>query len=125
MTDARTPTYIDGFVASVPTAAKEAYLAHCRICAPIFLEYGALRIVDGWGDDVPHGKLTDFHMAVKANADEAVVLGWIEWPSKAVRDAAMAKVMEDPRMAADANPMPFDGKRMIYGGFAMFHDGRA
>jgi uncharacterized protein YbaA (DUF1428 family) len=115
------PTYIDGFVASVPTGARQAYLSHCRICAPIFIEHGAVRIVDSWGDDVPHGKLTDFHMAVKAEADETVVFGWIEWPSKAARDAGMAKVMADPRMAPDACPMPFDGKRMIYGGFSMFH----
>jgi uncharacterized protein YbaA (DUF1428 family) len=118
-------TYIDGFVASVPTSAKDAYVAHCRACAPVFVEAGALRIVDGWGDDVPHGKQTDFHMAVKAEAGETVVLGWIEWPSKAARDAGMAKVMADPRMAADVNPMPFDGKRMIYGGFAKLNDSRA
>jgi uncharacterized protein YbaA (DUF1428 family) len=120
-----TLTYIDGFVASVPDSAKEAYFAHCRTCAPIFIEHGALRIVDGWGDDVPHGKLTDFHMAVKSESGETVVLGWIEWPSKAARDAGMAKVMADPRMAPDVNPMPFDGKRMIYGGFAMLHDAKA
>jgi uncharacterized protein YbaA (DUF1428 family) len=125
MTKTNAATYIDGFVASVPSGAKDAYLSHCRICAPIFIEHGALRIVDGWGDDVPHGKLTDFHMAVKAEAGETVVLGWIEWPSKTARDAGMAKVMEDPRMASDVNPMPFDGKRMIYGGFAMFHDSAA
>ncbi len=122
MTQAPPTTYVDGFVAAVATAAKEAYLAHCRVCAPIFIEHGALRIVDGWGDDVPHGKLTDFHRAVKAEAEETVVLGWIEWPSKAARDAGMASVMTDPRMAPGAIPMPFDGKRMIYGGFAMFHD---
>lgn len=125
MTKATVATYIDGFVASVPSAAKDAYRSHCRTCAPIFIEHGALRVVDGWGDDVPHGKLTDFHMAVKAEADETVVLGWIEWPSRESRDAGMAKVMADPRMAPDVNPMPFDGKRMIYGGFAMFLDRKA
>jgi uncharacterized protein YbaA (DUF1428 family) len=125
MTKIDTATYIDGFVASVPSNGKAAYLAHCRACAPVFIEAGALRIVDGWGDDVPHGTLTDFHMAVKADAGETVVLGWIEWPSKAVRDAGMAKVMADPRMADDVNPMPFDGKRMIYGGFAKLNDSRA
>lgn len=116
------PTYIDGFVAAVSIDKRDAYLAHCRACAPIFVEHGALRVVDGWGDDVPHGKLTDFHMAVKAEVGETVVLGWVEWPSKAARDAGMAKVMADPRMAPDVNPMPFDGKRMIYGGFAMLND---
>ncbi len=125
MTTQGTSTYIDGFVASVPNGGKKAYLAHCHTCAPIFIEHGALRIVDGWGDDIPHGKLTDFHMAVKAEAEETVVFGWIEWPSKAARDIGMAKVMADPRMAPDVNPMPFDGKRMIYGGFAMFHDSKA
>ena len=125
MTNQDAATYIDGFVAAVPTAAKAAYLSHCMICAPIFIEAGALRIVDGWGDDVPQGKVTDFHMAVKAEAGETVVLGWIEWPSKAARDAGMAKVMADPRMASAINPMPFDGKRMIYGGFARLHDSRA
>jgi uncharacterized protein YbaA (DUF1428 family) len=125
MTKTDTTTYIDGFVAAVPMAAKDAYVAHCRRCAPVFIEAGALRIVDGWGDDVPHGKLTDFHMAVKAEAEEIVVLGWIEWPSRDARDAGMAKVMADPRMAPDVNPMPFDGKRMIYGGFAKLNDSRA
>lgn len=125
MTKTDTATYIDGIVASVPTAQKDAYLAHCHASAPVFIEAGALRVVDGWGDDVPHGKLTDFHMAVKAEAGETVVLSWIEWPSKAVRDAGMARVMADPRMAPDVNPMPFDGKRMIFGGFAKLHDSRA
>jgi uncharacterized protein YbaA (DUF1428 family) len=125
MTKTDTATYIDGFVASVSTAAKDAYVTHCRACAPVFIEAGALRIVDGWGDDVPHGKLTDFHMAVKAEPGETVVFGWIEWPSRADRDAGMAKVMGDPRMAADVNPMPFDGKRMIYGGFAKLNDSKA
>ncbi len=115
-------TYIDGFVASVPTGRKDEYITHCRICAPVFREHGALRIVDGWGDDVPHGKLTDFHLAVKAEPEETIVFGWIEWPSRAARDAGMAKVMNDPRMTSDANPMPFDGKRMIYGGFAKLND---
>jgi uncharacterized protein YbaA (DUF1428 family) len=120
-----TTTYIDGFVASVPNAKKDAYLAHCKACAPVFKEAGALRIVDGWGDDVPHGKLTDFHMAVKSEAGETVMFGWIEWPSKSARDAGMAKVMADPRMAPDVNPMPFDGKRMIYGGFVLLNDSMA
>lgn len=83
---------------------------------PIFLEYGATRVVEAWGDDVPHGKLTDLHRAVAANNDETVMFSWIEWPDNATRDAGMQKVMEDPRMDP-ANPMPFDGKRMIFGGF--------
>jgi uncharacterized protein YbaA (DUF1428 family) len=125
MTTTDNATYIDGFVAAVPTDAKDAYIAHCRVCAPVFIDAGALRIVDGWGDDVPHGKQTDFHMAVKAEAGETVVLGWVEWPSRAARDAGMVKVMADPRMAADVNPMPFDGKRLIYGGFTKLVDSKA
>ena len=124
MTTTYTP-YVDGFVASVPSTDREAYLAHCRRMAPVFLEHGAIRVFDSWGDDVPRGKLTDFYMAVKAEAEETVVFGWIEWPSKAVRDAGWAAVMADPRMAPGASPIPFDGKRMIYGGFAPINDARA
>jgi uncharacterized protein YbaA (DUF1428 family) len=74
-------------------------------------------LVECWGDDVPEGEVTSFPMAVKRTADETVIFSWILWPSKEVRDAAMKKVMEDPRLQPDTNPMPFDGKRMIYGGF--------
>jgi uncharacterized protein YbaA (DUF1428 family) len=112
-------SYVDGFVAAVPTASKELYREHCARCAMVFREAGALSVVDCWGDDVPDGKLTSFPMAVKKEPDETVVFGWIIWPSKAVRDAGMAKVMEDPRMSPEVNPMPFDGKRLIYGGFEM------
>jgi uncharacterized protein YbaA (DUF1428 family) len=76
---------------------------------------GALRVVEGWGDDVPKGEVTDFHRAVQAKDDETVVFSWIEWPDKSTRDAAMAKMRENPRMTGE--PMPFDGKRMIFGGF--------
>ena len=112
-------TYIDGFVAAVRTADKETYRAHCQLMGGVFKEYGALAVVDTWGDDVPEGKLTSFTMAVKREDDESVVLGWINWPSKAVRDEAWKKVMADPRMQPGAMPMPFDGKRMIFGGFEM------
>lgn len=108
--------YIDGFVVAVPTANKEAYVAHAGKAAEIFKDLGALRLVEGWGDDVPTGKTTDFHMAVKARAEETVIFSWIEWPSKAVRDAAMARMMEDPRFK-EIGEMPFDGQRMIFGGF--------
>lgn len=116
------PGYIDGTVIPVPTGSKTAYLEMASRMAPIFKEYGATRVVDGWGDDVPAGKLTDFRRAVKATADETVAFGWIEWPSKAARDAAWGKVMADPRMAPDHLKMPFDGKRMIHGGFAPIVD---
>jgi uncharacterized protein YbaA (DUF1428 family) len=109
--------YIDGFVMAVPTANKQAFIDYAKEFDPIFLEYGATRVLECWGDDVPHGKQTDFYRAVEARDDEAVLFSWIEWPDKATRDAGMKNVMEDPRMDPN-NPMPFDGKRLIYGGFA-------
>ena len=109
--------YLDGFVAAVPLANKEAFLKHAQDAALVFKEYGALQVVESWGDDVPEGKLTSFPLAVKREEGEAVVFSWIQWPSKAVRDSAWEKIMTDPRMASEHNPMPFDGKRMIYGGF--------
>ncbi len=108
-------SYIDGFLIAVPTANKDAYLESAKTALPLFREFGATRVVECWGDDLPHGKLTDFYMAVQAEEDEAVVFSWIEWPSKEVRDAGMKKMMEDERMGGMA--MPFDTKRMIFGGF--------
>jgi uncharacterized protein YbaA (DUF1428 family) len=110
-------TYVDGFVAAVPTANRETYRRHAELASGVFKEHGALSVVECWGDDVPEGKLTSFPMAVKRQPDETVVFSWITWPSKAVRDAGMAKVMADPRLQPETNPMPFDGKRLIYGGF--------
>ena len=110
--------YIDGFVIAVPTANKQKFIDHARQFDPVFLEYCATRILECWGDDVPDGTQTDFRRAVQATADEAVVFSWIEWPDKATRDAGMDMVMKDPRMDPGSNPMPFDGMRMIYGGFA-------
>lgn len=107
--------YIDGYVLAVPTAKREAYTAMATIAAPIFKEFGALRVVECWGDDVPEGKLTSFPMAVKCEPDETVVFSWVEWPSKQIRDEGMQKTIADPRMASCE--MPFDGKRMIFGGF--------
>jgi uncharacterized protein YbaA (DUF1428 family) len=109
--------YIDGFVAAVPTANREQYKAHVVYSAVVFKEYGATRVVECWGDDVPEGKVTSFPMAVQKKDDETVCFSWIEWPSKEVRDAGMAKVFADERMKPEHNPMPFDGKRLIYGGF--------
>ena len=109
--------YIDGFVASVPTANRDAYRRHAEDGAVVFKGHGALKVVECWGNDVPDGKLTSFPLAVQRKADETVIFSWIVWPSKAVRDAGMAKVMADPRMEPEVNPMPFDGKRLIYGGF--------
>jgi len=115
MTEEFPMSYIDGFVIAVPTANKQKFLDHAKQGDPIFMEYGALRVLECWGDDVPHGEVTDFYRAVGAKEDETVVFSWIEWPDKATRDAGMKKMFEDPRMAN--NPMPFDGKRLIYGGF--------
>ncbi len=111
--------YVDGFVAAVPTANREIYRQHAERAAVVFKEHGALSLVECWGDDVPEGKLTSFPMAVQRRPDETVVFSWITWPSKQARDEGMKKVMEDPRLQPDTNPMPFDGKRLIYGGFQM------
>ena len=110
-------SYVDGFVAAVPTANREIYKAYAEKALAAFKEYGALSIVECWGDDVPQGKLTSFPMAVQLKEDETVAFSWIVWPSKEVRDAAHGKMMSDPRLDQTVNPMPFDGKRMIYGGF--------
>ncbi|HSO42276.1 MAG TPA: DUF1428 domain-containing protein [Rhodospirillales bacterium] len=109
--------YVDGFVAAVPSDRQEVYRQHVEAAAAVFREHGALRMVECWGDDVPHGKRTDFYRAVDAQAAETVVFSWVEWPSKAVRDEGMAKIMADPRLQPDTNPMPFDATRLIYGGF--------
>ena len=107
--------YIDGFVAPVPAGTKDAYLEHARTAGGMFREHGIARSVECWSDDVPHGTQTDFYRSVQAKDDEAVVFAWMESPDKATRDAAMAKMMADERMKD--MPMPFDGQRMIYGGF--------
>jgi uncharacterized protein YbaA (DUF1428 family) len=102
----------------VPKGNKQEFIEHAKRGDSVFIENGASRVLECWGDDVRDGKLTDFRRAVQAREDEAVVFSWIEWPNKATRDAAMAKVMNDPRLNSKSNPMPFDGKRMIFGGFA-------
>lgn len=115
-------TYVDGFVIAVPTANKQEFIEHANKADRVFMELGAVRILECWGDDVPDGKLTDFRRSVQAKSDESVVFSWIEWPDKATRDAAMAQI--DQRMKIDErwdpakNPMPFDGARMIFGGFS-------
>jgi len=109
--------YVDGFVLAVPAANKQAYIDHARKALPMFKEFGVTRMVECWGDDVPDGKVTDFRGAVKAEEGEVVVFSWMEWPSKAVRDAGMKKMMDDPRMHEMGKDMPLDGKRMIFGGF--------
>ena len=110
-------TYVDGFVLAVPTSNRDTFRKHAEMAAPIFKEHGAVKVVECWGDDVPDGKLTSFPMAVQKKDDETVVFSWIVWPSRQARDEGMKKVMADPRVQANVNPMPFDGKRMIFGGF--------
>jgi uncharacterized protein YbaA (DUF1428 family) len=110
-------SYVDGFVAAVPTANREIYKTHAEAASVVFKEHGALAMVECWGDDVPDGQTTSFPMAVKRKDDETVVFSWITWPSREARNEGMRKVMADPRMQPDVNPMPFDGKRLIYGGF--------
>ena len=109
--------YIDGFVIAVPTVNKHKFIDHANISDAVFLECGATRVLECWGDDVQAGKQTDFQRAVQCKDDETVVFSWIEWPDKETRDAGMEKMMKDPRLNPETNPMPFDGMRMIYGGF--------
>lgn len=110
-------TYVDGFVLAVPTANKDAYRQFAQQAAAVFKEHGALTLVECWGDDVPEGKVNSMHTAVLRKPDETVVFSWITWPSKPVRDAGLAKVMADPRLMCAPQSMPFDGQRMILGGF--------
>lgn len=110
-------SYIDGFVIAVPSKNKQAYREMAAKAAPVFMEYGATRVVENWGNDVPEGKVTDFKGAVKAKPDEAVVFSWIEWPSKQARDEGNKRIMADPRMQPEAMGNVFDGQRMIFGGF--------
>lgn len=114
--------YIEGFVLAVPTINKETYIQHAREGAIVFKEHGATRLVECWGDDVPSGKKTSFPMAVQCKDDETVVFSWISWPSREARDIGMEKVMKDSRMNNESNPMPFDGSRLIFGGFQMVVD---
>ncbi len=115
-------SYIDGYVVAVPTANKAIYKQHAETAAAVFKEHGALKLVECWGDDVPEGEVTSFPMAVKCKPDETVVFSWILWASREARNQGMQKAMADPRLRPDQCPMPFDGKRMIYGGFEMLVD---
>lgn len=111
-------SYVDGYVLAVPTAKKAEYQALAELASAVFIDHGALSVVENWGEDVPPGKWTSFPLAVQCKDDETVVFSWVVWPSKAARNSGMEQAMADPRFK-DMSPesMPFDGKRMIFGGF--------
>ncbi len=114
-------SYIDGFVAPILPGRREAYREMALSASQIFLDHGALKVVESVSDDVPHGKVTDFYRAVAAEDGELIAFSWIVWPSRAARNAGMAKVMADERMT-NIGDMPFDPKRMIFGGFDVVLD---
>ena len=117
-------TYIDGYVMVVPQANKAAFIAHVQQSIPIYKEYGALRVFDAWADDLPGaGRINSYGHAMQLEAGENIVFSWIEWPTKALRDAAWPLILRDPRMHPDVNPMPFDVKRMLRGGFETIVNG--
>lgn len=116
-------TYVSGYLLAVPVANKNDYLVLARKMGPIFKKHGAIRVVETWGVDVPDGKVTSFPMATKAKPDEAVVFSWVEWPSKEIADAGINNAMNDPALAGEsAADMPFDGMRMMWGGFDLIYD---
>jgi uncharacterized protein YbaA (DUF1428 family) len=117
-------SYTEGFVIPVPNGNREAYRAMAAKAAPVFIEYGALRVVETWGDDIKPGKVNDFRTAVIATEGEGVVFSWIEWPSKEIRNAAVEKIMNDERMQPDGD-LPFSGDRAIIGGFVTLLDEKA
>lgn len=110
-------TYVDGFLSAVPTLNKEAYQRHSETVAAVFRDHGALSVVECWRDDVPEGALASMRLAVRCQDHETVCLPWVTWPDKATRDAALMQVFADPRLQSDRNPAPYDGKRIIRGGF--------
>ena len=123
-------SFIDGYVIAVPTENKEKFIDHGNNADSVFMDLGAIRVVECWGEDVPKGETTDFHRAVQAKENESIVFSWVEWPDRETREKAMEKMnfwMEnpeqcDPRMDPEKHPMPFDGKRLIYGGFETLID---
>jgi TetR/AcrR family transcriptional repressor of nem operon len=110
-------TYIDGYVLAVPVANKETFMRHMQQSIAVFKEYGALRVMECWADDVPSGRINSYGHAVQLEEGEAIVFSWIEWPFKAMRDAAWPLILRDPRMNPEHNPLPYDIKRMLRGGF--------
>lgn len=121
-TDAPRMPNVDGFVLAIPTANREVYRQYALDAATVFKAHGALSLVECWGDDVPVGKINSMHSAVLRKDDETVVFSWITWPDKATRDIGMQKVFDDARSSVTMANMPFDGTRMIFGGFQMIVD---
>lgn len=117
-------SYVEGFLIPVPASKEAEYRSLAAAAAPLFLDLGAVRVVENWEDDVPDGTSTDFRQAVKAQGDEKIVFSWIVYPDKQVRDAAHKRMVEDPRFEV-LGAMPFDGKRMIFGGFSTIVDAGA
>ncbi len=115
-------SYVDGFILAVPKARLDDYKKLATAAGAIWKEHGALAYVECIGDDVPYGELTSFPRAVQAKEDEIVVFSWVTYRSRKERDEVLAKVMADPRLKADMDNVPFDGKRLIYGGFEPFLD---
>lgn len=111
-------TCITGFVGAVPTANRDAFVRHTELSATAFRDHGLSSAVECWGDDVPDGKLTSFPKAVLAEENETVIFSWFQWPSHQALEVGMRNAMEDPRLGPEQNPMPFDGKRVIWGNFA-------
>jgi uncharacterized protein YbaA (DUF1428 family) len=112
-------TYVDGYVLAVPRENKLKYIQLAEEAAAVFKDHGALSVVENWADDVPAGEITSLPMAVKCKEGEDVVFSWIVWPSREIRDAGNKAAMEDPRLQNwDPSSMPFDGKRMVFGGFS-------
>ncbi|QEM83667.1 DUF1428 domain-containing protein [Halomonas binhaiensis] len=114
--------YVEGFVVAVPEENQEAYRDLAARAAEIFKRYGATRVVEAWGTDVPEGKVTDFPRAVQSEPGEVVVFSWIEFPSKQARDETFARMEAENAMDDFMGEMPFDGKRMIFGGFETILD---
>lgn len=115
-------TYVEGFLLAVPTANRDAYREHAAAAAPMLKDFGVVRMVETWGDDVPRGERNDLWGAVQAGRDETVVFSWFEYPDRRVRDAAGERMMSDPRMESIIANAPFDTTRMVWGGFESVSD---
>lgn len=109
--------YVEGFITAVPKNRKQEYFDLAEKMVPLFKKYGATTVRDCWQDEVPHGKVTDFYKAVQATEDESIVFSYIEYPSKEACEEGMKQMEQDPEMKELGESMPFDGKRMIFGGF--------